>query len=143
MRLFLTGCFKLTQTSFFVRDKNSRFFEVRDKNSRSSGQNKFLPSLGTKIKTFVTTRNFCTLPWDKLYKILILYDKNQFQKVSRPKNGPKTLSFYLLRKKSLSKKRKCFFLVSEVFILCEFVFLYIPGEKHDNALHSISICIKS
>jgi len=62
---------------------------VSDKNSRSEGQNKFLPSRGTKIKTWVTTRNFCTLLRDKSNKILILNDKIWFQKISRPKKRPK------------------------------------------------------
>ena len=99
-----------------LRDKTNSYPPSGPKSKPSWPQEIFVPSLGTDST-----------------KILILCDKNRFQKVSRPKNGPKTLSFYLLRKKSLSKKRKCFFLVSEVFILCEFVFLYIPGEKHDKA----------
>ena len=110
----------LTQTSFFVRDKNSRFFDVRDKNSRSSGQNKFLLSLRTKIKTFGTTRNICTLPLDH-QKILILSD-NKILKESRPKKNAKT-SFCFGRKKSLSKNdRPVFFLIILFFFGRERVF---------------------
>ena len=115
---------------FNVSDKNSRFFAVSDKNSRSEGQNKFLPSRGTKIKTWVTTRNFCTLLRDKSNKILILNDKNWFQKISRPKKRPKNpVILPPQQKKACQKHRKCFVLVSQVFMLCEFVFLYIAGEN--------------
>ena len=115
---------------FNVSDKNSTFFAVSDKNSRSEGQNKFLPSRGTKIKTWVTTRNFCTLLRDKSNKILILNDKNWFQKISRPKKRPKNpVILPPQQKKACQKHRKCFVLVSQVFMSCEFVFLYIAGEN--------------
>jgi len=124
-------CFVPKTSRFFnVSDKNSTFFAVSDKNSRSEGQNKFLPSRGTKIKTWVTTRNFCTLLRDKSNKILILNDKIWFQKISRPKKRPKNpVILPPQQKKACQKHRKCFVLVSQVFLLCELVFLYIAGEN--------------
>ena len=115
---------------FNVSDKNSRFFAVSDKNSRSEGQNKLLPSRGTKIKTWVTTRNICTLLRDKSNKILILNDKNWFQKISRPKKRPKNpVILPPQQKKACQKHRKCFVLVSQVFMSCELVFLYIARKN--------------
>ena len=116
---------------FNVSDKNSTFFAVSDKNSRSEGQNKFLPSRGTKIKTWVTTRNFCTLLRDKSNKILILNDKNWFQKISRPKKRPKNPVFYLLSKKSLSKTPKMFCFGFSSFYVVRVRFSLYCGRKYD------------
>ena len=102
-----------TKNEVWVRDKNSRFFEVSDKNSRSEGQNKFLPSRGTKIKTWGTTRNICTLPRDNTQKVLILSDNNQILKESPPKNW-KT-SFCWGRKQPVKNNRTSFFLIYFVF----------------------------
>ena len=114
---------------FNVSDKNSSFFAVSDKNSRSEGQNKFLPSRGTKIKTWVTTRNFCTLLRDKSNKILILNDKNWFQKISRPKKGQKTLSFYLLSKKKPVKNTENVLFRFLKFLCCASSFFFILRAK--------------
>jgi len=86
----------------------------RDQNQNLRDHKKFLyPPLGQ------TLQNFDSL-WQKSISKGIKAQK-------RPKN-PVILP---PQKKKPVKKPKKFFLVSEVFILCEFVFLYIPGEKHD------------
>ena len=57
--------------------------------------------------------------------------KINFKRYQGPKTAQKPCHFTSSEKKACQKNENVFFLVSEVFILCEFVFLYIPGEKHD------------
>ena len=92
---------------FNVSDKNSTFFAVSDKNSRSEGQNKFLPSRGTKIKTWGTTRNICTLPRDNTQKVLILCDNNLILKENQPQKLQKR--HFAEAENSLSKTIAQFF----------------------------------
>ena len=114
---------------FNVSDKNSTFFAVSDKNSRSEGQNKFLPSRGTKIKTWVTTRNFCTLLRDKSNKILILNDKNWFQKISRPKKRPKNPVILPPQQKKPVKNTENVLFWFLKFLCCASSFFFILRAK--------------
>ena len=75
-----------------LRDKTNSYPPSGPKSKPSWPQEIFVPSLGTNSTKF----------WFFVTKIV-------FKRHQGPKKGPKTLSLYLLRKKSLSKKTKMFF----------------------------------
>ena len=104
--------------------KNLEFLSL-DSNYPPSGpkskpswpQEIFVPSLGTNSTKF----------WFFMTKI-------NFKRYQGTQTAQKPCHFTSSEKKACQKNENVFFLVSEVFILCAFLFLDIPGEKHDITL---------